>query len=83
VEKKKDGLCREFGLENFRIQTIWKDRTKISSPLIRTHREHCGFLKSERSDVDKLLLKEFKQERSDSVPVSGTLLMIIFVRPKI
>jgi len=30
--KKKDDLCREFGLENFTIQTIWKNRTKIISP---------------------------------------------------
>ena len=30
--KKKDDLCREFGFENFTIQTIWKNRTQIISP---------------------------------------------------
>jgi len=35
--------------------------------------------KPERSDVVEALLKRLKQERSDTVPVSGPLLMITFV----
>jgi hypothetical protein len=35
-DKEKVGernmTCREFGLENFTIQTIWKNKTKIISP---------------------------------------------------
>jgi len=30
----------------------------------------------------EVLLKWFKQQRSDNVPVSGSVLMIIFVLPK-
>jgi hypothetical protein len=37
--KKKDDLCREFGLENYTIQTIWKTEPKLLVRLIRTHRE--------------------------------------------
>jgi hypothetical protein len=40
-----------------------------------------GFRKPERSDVDEALLKWFKEERSDNIPVSD-LLMIIFVLHK-
>jgi hypothetical protein len=29
--KKKADVCREFGLVNFMIQTIWKNRTEIIS----------------------------------------------------
>jgi hypothetical protein len=28
-EEKKTDVCREFGLVNSKIQTIWKHRTKI------------------------------------------------------
>jgi hypothetical protein len=38
-----------------------------------------GFRIPERSDVDEALLKWFKEERSDNVPVSGLLLVIVFV----
>jgi hypothetical protein len=41
------------------------------------------FRKPEISDVDEALLKWFKQERSNNVPVSGPLLMITFVIPKL
>jgi hypothetical protein len=30
----------------------------------------------ERRDVDEALLKRFKQQRSDNIPVSGPLLMV-------
>jgi len=36
----------------------------------------------ERNDVDEALLKWFKQQRSDNVPVSGPLLMVTFLLPK-
>ena len=39
------------------------------------------FRKPERSVVNEALLKWFKQQRSDTVPLSGPLLMIIFVLP--
>ena len=35
--------------------------------------------KPERSDVDEALLRWFEQQRSDTVPISGPLLVIIFV----
>jgi hypothetical protein len=39
------------------------------------------FRKHERVDVDEALLKWFKQEISDNVPVSGPLLLITFCIP--
>jgi hypothetical protein len=27
--KKKADICQKFGLINFMVQTIWKDRTKL------------------------------------------------------
>ena len=40
------------------------------------------FQKPEQSDINQALLKWFKHERSDSVPVRRHLLMMIFVFPK-
>jgi len=40
------------------------------------------FRNSERSDVDEALHKSFQQQRSENVPISGVLLMIIYVLPK-
>jgi len=37
----------------------------------------------ERNDVNEALLKWFKQQRSDNVPLSGFLLMVTFVIPKL
>jgi len=44
VGKKKDDLCREFGLENFTIQTIWKNRTKKISPFDQNASRTLQFL---------------------------------------
>jgi hypothetical protein len=65
----KADVCREIGLVNSMIQTIWKNRTKIIS----------AFEQNERSDVDEALLKWFKYERSDNLPVSGPLHMVNFL----
>ena len=66
-------MCREFGLVNSTIQTIWKNRTKIISPLDQDASRTMQFLKPERRDVDEAQLKWFKQERNDSVPVTGPI----------
>jgi hypothetical protein len=33
MEKEKADVCREFGVLNSRIQTIWKNRTRFISAL--------------------------------------------------
>jgi hypothetical protein len=38
--------------------------------------------KSDLSDVDESLINWLKQDRSDNVPVGGTLLLITFNFPK-
>ena len=50
--KKKADRCRKFDLVNSKIQTIWKNRTKIFTAF-----EENGFREPERIDVDKSLLK--------------------------
>ena len=51
--KKKANLCWEYGLVNSTIQTIWKTRTKIISPLDQNASRTMRFRKPERSDVDE------------------------------
>jgi hypothetical protein len=71
-------LCWELGVVNSAIQTIWNNRTKIIIAYEQKESRIKVFRKPERSDVDEW----FKQERRYSVPMSGPLLMIIFVLPK-
>lgn len=40
------------------------------------------FRMPERNHIDEALLKRFKQQKNDSVPMSGPLLMVTFVLPK-
>lgn len=80
--RKKADTCGLFGFTNSTIKYICKNRTKIVSTF-----EHNGwrikrFRNSQRSDVDEALHKTFQQQRSENVPVSGVLFMIISVLPK-
>ena len=72
-------MCREFGLVSSTIQTIWKNGTKIISAFEQNGLRIKRYRKPERSDVDEALLRWFKQQRSDIVPISGPLLVIIFL----
>jgi hypothetical protein len=75
-------MCREFGLINSMIKTIWRNRTKIISAFEQNRSRIKRFRKPEGSDFDEALLKSFKQQRSVKVPVNGPILMITFVLPK-
>lgn len=84
VEKKgKADLCREFGLINSTIEKICKNRTKIPcafwNELNRSRIKQLG--KPESGDVNEALFKWFRQQRTDSVPVSGSYININFVFP--
>jgi hypothetical protein len=68
-------MCREFGLVNSTVQTIWRNRDKIVSAFEQNGSRIERLRKPERSDVDEALLKLFKQQRSENVPVSSPLLM--------
>jgi len=80
--KKKADVRRDFSLVNSTVQTIRKDITKMNSTPEQNGSRIKRFRKPERSDVDEALFKWFKQERSDTVPVSGPLVMITFILPK-
>jgi hypothetical protein len=73
---KRRLTCWEFGLFNSTVQTTWKNRDKIISAFEQNGSRIERLRKPERSDVDKELLKWFKQQRSENVPVSGPLLMV-------
>jgi len=83
VEKKRRLLRVGILSVNYRNQTILKTRTKIIIAFSQHEPIIKQFWKCERSDVDEASLKWFKQERSYNVPVSGPLLTIIFVHPKL
>ena len=53
-------VCREFGLVNSTIQTIWKNRTEIIISFEEKGSRIKRFLKPERSDVDKALFNLLK-----------------------
>jgi hypothetical protein len=65
------------------IQTISENRIQIFSAFDRKGSRIQRFREPERSDVNKALLKRYKQDRSDNiVPASGPLLMKTFVLPE-
>ncbi|XP_023721482.1 tigger transposable element-derived protein 4-like [Cryptotermes secundus] len=53
-----------------------RNKTKIINAFKQNGSRIKRLRKPERSDVDEALLKWFKQQRSDNVPVSGPLLMV-------
>ena len=55
--RKKDDMCREFGLANSTIQMICKNRIKIICANERSGSRIKRFQKPERSGVDETLLK--------------------------
>jgi len=57
------------------IQTIWNNRTRITSAFEQNGSRIKRFRKPGRSDVDEALLKWFKQQTSGNEPVSDPLLM--------
>jgi hypothetical protein len=77
------GACHEFGLINSKIKTICKNRTTITRAFEQKGSRIKRFRKSKRSDVNKALLKLFKQETGNNALESGHLLMITFVLPKL
>jgi len=48
---------REFGLDNYSIQMIWKKRAKIISSLEWSRQRRMRFRNPERTSVDEALLK--------------------------
>jgi hypothetical protein len=80
---KKESLC---------VSGIWsckfyhpnnlENKTKIISVLGQNGLRIKRFQKHEQSDINQALLKWFKHARSDKIPVSRPLLMMIFVSPK-
>ncbi|KAJ8870080.1 hypothetical protein PR048_029091 [Dryococelus australis] len=69
---RKSDVCREFGLVNSTVRTIWKNKTKNIDAFKQNRSRIKRLCKSERSDVDEALLKWFEQQRSDNIPVSGS-----------
>jgi len=55
--RKKADMCREFGVVNSTIQTIWKNRTKLIRVFEQNGSRLMRFRKPERSDIDEALLK--------------------------
>lgn len=70
-------VCQEFGLVNL------EDRIKIISALEQNGLRIKWFRKPEQSDISGVLLEWFKGERNDNLPVSGPILMITFILPKL
>jgi len=56
--KKKADVCREFGLVNSTMQTIWKNRSKIISAFERNGSRIKRFRKRERNEVDIVVATE-------------------------
>jgi hypothetical protein len=81
MEKRKL-TCREFGLVNSTFQMFWKNRTKIINAFEQNESRIKRLRKPERSDINEALLKCFKQQRSEIIPVIHALLVVIFVFPK-
>lgn len=59
-------MCREFGLVNSAIKNIWQNISKIISAFKRNGSSRKRIRNVELSDADEVLLKWFKQQRSDT-----------------
>jgi hypothetical protein len=59
MEEKAD-MCRESGLVNSSIQTIWKNGTKLSSLFEQNESRAARFRKRERSDANEELRRLLK-----------------------
>jgi len=75
-------IRNEFGIVNSTIQKICNNRNKIISAFEQNGSTIKRFWKPERSDVDKALLKLFKQERGGNAPASSPRLMNTLVLPR-
>lgn len=73
---RKADMCHAFGLVNYTVQTIWKNRTKIVGAFELNGSRIKRLQKPEQINVDEALLKWFKQLRSNNIPISGPLLMV-------
>jgi hypothetical protein len=78
--KKKTNVCRGFSSAGYTIPTSWKNKTKIISAFEQNVSGIKRFREPERSEVDEVLLKCFKQQRGGNAPMSGSssLLLITF-----
>lgn len=76
LEKKrsKADVCREFGLANSTVCTIWKDRQKIIDAFQHGSSRAKKIRKPIRQDLDEALLKWFTQQRTANTPINGPLL---------
>ena len=72
-------MCQEYRLVNSTILKIWEIRTKIIGAYEENGSRIQRLRKPEGSDVDEELLNWFKQEKSDTLPVSGPLFIKILV----
>jgi hypothetical protein len=61
---------------------IRKNITKIIRVFVQNRSRIKQFHNPERSDIDEALVKWFEQDKSDSVPMRGPLLLIHFALPK-
>jgi len=75
-------MCCEFGFVNSITKKILENRAEIISAFEQNGSKIKGFQNPEQREFDESLLKWFKQQSSDDIPVSGLLLLIIFVLPK-
>jgi hypothetical protein len=82
MKYSKADVFRELGLVNLKIQTILKNRTKITSAYEGNGSRIKRFRKREQSGSDEALHLWLKKQRSDYVAVSSSLLMITVVLPK-
>jgi len=77
-KKKTD----EFSIVNSTIQTIRRNRTVIINAFEQNGSGIKRFRKPEQCIIIKALLKWFKEQRSDSVPMSSPLRLTVFVLPE-
>ena len=61
---------------NSTVETIWKNVIKIIRAFEQNGFRVMWFQKFEWSDIVEALVEYFKQERSDSVPIIGPVIMI-------
>ncbi|XP_057327621.1 tigger transposable element-derived protein 4-like [Microplitis mediator] len=69
-----NGIAKEYAVSHSTISTIWKDKERIKKTFEENNLKIKRARTTEHNDIDQALLKWFKHQRSNNIPISGPIL---------
>ncbi|KRZ09249.1 CTD small phosphatase-like protein 2-B [Trichinella zimbabwensis] len=74
--KKNASICKQFGLSQSTVFTIWKNRSTLLDARENCVRSAKKFCLCEKTDIDEALLQWFRGKSQIRTPISGPILKI-------